>query len=182
MKKQIIPLSIFAVLIAFLGIGLTLNPKEVPSPLIGKPAADFAIDDLLTGENITKQRLMGKPWVLNIWASWCSSCRQEHELLVELSQKYPVRIVGLNYKDLEEEAKLWLTNLGNPYEYTLFDPNGKASIDWGVYGVPETFVIDAKGIIRHKFTGPLTKQSIEKTLVPLLNDLRTSSPFASATP
>lgn len=172
MKKQLIPLSIFAVLIAFLGIGLTLNPKDVPSPLIGKPAAEFKLTELYTGEQVTKQTLAGKPWILNIWASWCTSCRHEHQLLVELSKTHPVTLVGLNYKDLEDEAKLWLKELGNPYQYTLFDPAGKAGIDWGVYGVPETFVIDGQGFIRHKFTGPLTKTSIENELIPLLERLK----------
>lgn len=172
MKKQLIPLSLFAVLIAFLGIGLTLNPKEVPSPLIGKPAGEFQLPELFTGEMVSPKSLQGKPWIFNVWASWCTACYQEHKLLVEFSQKHSTVVVGLNHKDLDEEAKRWLKDLGNPYDYTLYDPEGKAAINWGVYGVPETFVVDAQGIIRHKFTGPLSKQSIKNELLPLLKALQ----------
>jgi len=168
MKKQLIPLGIFAALVAFLAIGLTLDPQKLPSPLIGKPAAEFDLPELYTQEPFSPSQLQGKPWILNIWASWCVSCRQEHKLLVDFSKGNQTIIVGLNYKDTPDEAKAWLKELGNPYTITVEDPQGKAGIDWGVYGVPETFVIDARGIIRHKFTGPLTKKRLREELLPLL--------------
>lgn len=172
MKKQLIPLGIFAVLIAFLGIGLTLNPKEVPSPLIGKKAPNLKLQQLESNEIFNTQKLIGQTWVLNIWASWCTSCRQEHKLFNQLAEKYPVTLVGLNFKDQNDYAIQWLQELGNPYQTVLHDPQGKSGIDWGVYGVPETFVIDDQGIIRHKFTGQVTKESIENTLVPLLQKIK----------
>lgn len=172
MNKQMIPLVIFSALVAFLAIGLTLDPKDVPSPLIGKPAANFSLQKLYSDDVFSPNELKGEPWILNIWASWCVSCRQEHTLLVDLAKEHPITIVGLNYKDTPEEAQSWLKELGNPYQVTVQDPNGLAGIDWGVYGVPETFVMDKEGIIRYKFTGPLTKQRINETLLPLLSELK----------
>lgn len=171
MKKQSMPLIIFGVLVIFLAIGLTLDPKEVPSPLIGKPASEFSLPELYTQEPFSPTQLQGEAWILNIWASWCVSCRQEHELLVEFSKENPTKIVGLNYKDTTDEAKAWLKELGNPYQITVEDQQGRAGIDWGVYGVPETFVIDKAGIIRHKFTGPMTKKRIKNELLPLLAEI-----------
>jgi cytochrome c biogenesis protein CcmG/thiol:disulfide interchange protein DsbE len=171
MKKQMIPLSLFAGLVIFLAIGLTLDPKEVPSPLIGKPAAKFSLERLYSETAFSPSELKGQPWILNIWASWCVSCRQEHKLLVNFSKQNSTTIVGLNYKDTPEEAKAWLKELGNPYQITVQDPKGRAGIDWGVYGVPETFIMDANGIIRHKFTGPLTKDRVKNQLLPLLKQL-----------
>jgi len=179
MKKQMIPLSIFAALVIFLAIGLTLNPKDVPSPLIGKPAAEFKLKQLGSDEPFSPSQLKGKVWILNIWASWCVSCKQEHKLLVDLSNnevlKNQYALVGLNYKDTTTEALDWLQKYENPYHFVVEDPNGRAGIDWGVYGVPETFVIDKEGIIRHKFTGPLTKTLVKETLIPLLKELKGSS-------
>jgi len=172
MKKQLIPLGIFAILIAFLGIGLTLNPKDVPSPLIGKQAPTLELQQLKFNKSFNTHDLLGEPWVLNIWASWCTSCRQEHKLFNQLAKQYSVTLVGLNFKDQEDYAKQWLKELGNPYKLVLHDPEGKSGIDWGVYGVPETFVIDHLGVIRHKFTGPVTKELIETTLVPLLEQIK----------
>ncbi|MBO1927000.1 DsbE family thiol:disulfide interchange protein [Thiomicrorhabdus sp. 6S2-11] len=168
MKKQSMPLIIFGALVIVLAIGLTLDPKDVPSPLIGKPASEFSLPELYTQEPFSPTQLKGEAWILNIWASWCVSCRQEHEVLVEFSEKYPTKIVGLNYKDTPEEAKAWLKQFGNPYQITVEDQQGRAGIDWGVYGVPETFVIDKKGIIRHKFTGPMTRKRVNDELKPLL--------------
>jgi len=172
MNKQLIPLSLFAGLVVFLAIGLTLDPKEVPSPLIGKPAAEFSLDRLYSEKPFSPSELKGQPWILNIWASWCVSCKQEHKLLVNFSKTNNTTIVGLNYKDTPIEAKAWLHELGNPYQITVKDPNGRAGIDWGVYGVPETFVMDSNGIIRHKFTGPLTKKRINNVLLPLLKEMQ----------
>lgn len=171
MKKQMIPLSLFAGLVVILAIGLTLDPKSVPSPLIGKPAAQFDLPRLFSHESLTAKQLEGQPWILNIWASWCVSCKQEHQNLMAFASKHPTTIIGLNYKDTPNEAKAWLTALGNPYTFVVQDTNGQAGIDWGVYGVPETFVIDQQGIIRHKFTGPLTQQHINEELIPLLKKL-----------
>ncbi|BBP46684.1 thiol:disulfide interchange protein [Thiosulfatimonas sediminis] len=175
MKKQSLPLIIFGALVVILAIGLTLDPKAVPSPLIGKPAAQFSLPELYTQEPFSPTQLKGETWILNIWASWCVSCRQEHEVLVAFSQKNTTKIIGLNYKDTPDEAKAWLKEFGNPYQITIEDAQGRAGIDWGVYGVPETFVIDAQGIIRHKFTGPMTQQRVDKELLPLLAQIAQES-------
>lgn len=167
-----IPLTIFSALVVFLAIGLTLDPKEVPSPLIGKPAADFQLKQLNSEERFSPADLKGQVWILNIWASWCVSCKQEHKLFVDLAAKHPVTLVGLNYKDTSEEATAWLNKYKNPYKIVIEDPKGRAGIDWGVYGVPETFVMDKQGIIRHKFTGPLTKKRVKEELLPLLEELK----------
>ncbi|WP_178863690.1 DsbE family thiol:disulfide interchange protein [Thiomicrorhabdus cannonii] len=171
MKKQWLPIAVFSLLVAFLAIGLTLNPKAVPSPLIGKPAPDFTLPLLNQQTAFSPQQLRGQVWLLNVWASWCSSCQQEHRLLVRFAQNRTLTMVGLNYKDTPNEAQAWLDALGNPYSFVVEDQNGQAGIDWGVYGVPETFVVDAAGIIRHKFTGPLTQQRLDNELLPLLNTL-----------
>lgn len=175
MNKNLIPLGIFSALVAFLAIGLTLNPKDVPSPLVGKPAASLNLPQLESGELLAKDALKDQIWILNIWASWCLSCEQEHQVFNALAQKIagqPIKLVGLNYKDTPLEAKAWLNKLGNPYHIVLEDLQGKATIDWGVYGVPETFVIDQQGIIRHKFTGPVTQEAVDNTLIPLLISLK----------
>lgn len=174
MNKQWLPIGIFSLLVAFLAIGLTLNPKAVPSPLIGKAAPDFALPLLQTHQTLSTRDLRGRVWLLNVWASWCRSCQQEHALLVRFAQNRTVTLVGLNYKDTPLEAQAWLEALGNPYAYVVQDQSGQAGIDWGVYGVPETFVIDANGIIRHKFTGPLTQKRLDDELIPLLQTLEES--------
>ncbi len=168
MKKQLIPLSIFTALVIFLAIGLTLDPKAVPSPLIGKPVPDFKLKRLESDQPITPERLKGQIWILNVWASWCESCKQEHQVLLDLSRQSSVTLIGLNYKDTEQEARNWLARYGNPYQMVLQDPNGQTGIDLGVYGVPETFIIDTQGIIRHKITGPVTETYLRETLLPLL--------------
>jgi len=169
----LIPLGVFVLVVVLLGVGLTLNPREVPSPFIGKPAPAFAVPQLHNpGESLSSDTFRGQVSLLNVWASWCVSCRQEHPLLVELSQSGQVPIYGLNYKDERGAALGWLQRLGNPYRASAFDADGRVGIDWGVYGVPETFVIDRKGIIRHKFTGPLTREAIDGTLLPLVRQLQ----------
>ena len=155
MLRRFMPLIIFGVLVVFLGIGLTLNPREVPSPLIGKPAPAFNLPLLMSDGNFSEQDLKGKVTLLNVWASWCFACRQEHEVVKYLSRQ-GIRIVGLNYKDEPEDAKAWLARLGNPYEVIAVDYDGRIAIDWGVYGAPESFLVDEQGIIRHKVIGPLT--------------------------
>ena len=171
MKKQMIPMLIFAVLVAFLAVGLTLDPEKVPSPLINKKAPTYQLPELYTQESVHDGDLLGSPYVLNVFASWCVACEHEHALLVDFTAKYDVSLVGLNYKDENDAAQLWLKEKGNPYSLILQDKTGATGIDFGVYGVPETFVIDAKGFIRHKFTGPLTQETINKGLIPLLERL-----------
>ena len=161
--KYLAPLALFAVLLGFLAVGLNLNPREVPSPFIGKPAPAFdlpRLDD--PARRITNQDLAGKVWILNVWASWCVACREEHPVLVEFARRGLVPIYGLNYKDERSNAIEWLSRLGNPYEASLADTDGRVGIDFGVYGVPETFIIDKQGVVRFKQIGPVT--AIWKTL------------------
>ena len=173
MSRYLIPLGLFAALVVLLGIGLTLNPREVPSPLIGKPAPEFDLPTVMDpNRRISRESLLGKVYLFNIWASWCASCREEHPLLVELSRKGVVDIYGLNYKDRREDAQRWLNYYGNPYVASGADIDGRVGIDWGVYGVPETFVIDAKGMIRYKHIGPLTSEALEEEILPLVKKLK----------
>jgi len=168
----LIPLAAFAVLAVFLGRGLSLNPREVPSPLIGKPAPTFTLTRLNDAATSVKSAdLQGKVWVLNVWASWCGPCRDEHPLWVEFARRSKVPIVGLNYKDQRANALNWLRQLGDPYAMSLFDGDGKVAIDWGVYGVPETFVIDRQGIVRFKHVGPVTPEVLGGKIEPLLKSL-----------
>jgi cytochrome c biogenesis protein CcmG/thiol:disulfide interchange protein DsbE len=173
MLKYLIPLVIFVVLGVFLAIGLKLNPTEIPSPFLGKPAPAFSAATLDNPQQQLKPAdLQGKVWLFNVWASWCTSCRAEHPVLNELAKQQAAPIVGLNYKDAREDALAWLNRLGNPYEMSVVDPEGRIGIDWGVYGVPETFVIDKKGVIRHKHTGPVTPETVQQTLLPLIAKLQ----------
>jgi len=167
-----LPLAIFAVLVAFLGIGLSLNPREVPSPLIGKPAPAFEVAQLhQPGQSFKPADMLGKVWLLNVWASWCVSCREEHAVLNEFAKTGLLPIVGLNYKDEPTDARQWLAKLGNPYQLSVMDREGKVGLDWGVYGVPETFVIDKKGVVRHKHIGPVDMPSLQQSLIPLIQQL-----------
>ena len=167
-----IPLAVFVALAAFLAVGLTRDPREVPSPFIGKPAPAFKLTQLADEKlAFAPEDMKGKVWLLNVWASWCVSCRVEHPLLVEMSKKNVVPIVGLNYKDGRGEGMQWLQRFGNPYSLSAFDADGKVGIDYGVYGVPETFVIDKTGVIRYKQIGPITPEALEKTLLPLIREL-----------
>lgn len=171
--KFIIPLILFIVLAIFLAIGLKLNPREIPSPFINKPAPLFSAQKLTAPDEIlTTNDLKGKVWLFNVWASWCVSCRDEHPILNQFAQKQTVFIVGLNYKDDPAAAKKWLDILGNPYNVSIMDKEGRIGIDWGVYGVPETFVVDKKGIIRYKHTGPVTQEDIQQTFLPLITKLQ----------
>jgi cytochrome c biogenesis protein CcmG, thiol:disulfide interchange protein DsbE len=176
MLKYIIPLVLFAVLAVFLALGLNLNPRDIPSPLIDKPAPVFSLPILSNPEQrLTNQDLQGKVWLLNVWASWCVSCRSEHPVLNQLASKNVVTIVGLNYKDDPQDARQWLAQLGNPYNVSIMDVEGRTGIDYGVYGVPETFVIDKKGVIRFKFTGPVTARDVEQTFLPMVKQLQSES-------
>ena len=170
--KFLVPLAVFLLLAVFLAIGLTRDPREVPSPFIGKPAPGFALAELReAGRTFKPEDMKGKVWLLNVWASWCVSCRVEHPLLVDMSRKGLVPIVGLNYKDKRDEGLQWLTRHGDPYMLSAFDVEGRVGIDYGVYGVPETFVIDKQGVIRYKQIGPITPEAMEKTILPLIRKL-----------
>jgi cytochrome c biogenesis protein CcmG/thiol:disulfide interchange protein DsbE len=170
--KYLIPLAIFAVLVGFLAAGLKLNPREVPSPLIGKPAPGFELTRLdVPDQKLRRDELLGKVWVLNVWASWCAPCREEHPLVMELARRKLAPVYGLNYKDTRPAGMAFLTQLGNPYEASLFDADGRVGIDYGVYGVPETFVIDKQGTIRFKHIGPLTLDVLDGKITPLLKEL-----------
>ncbi len=173
MTRYLAPLGIFLVLVVFLAIGLRLNPREVPSPLVGKPAPYFELATVKDPERkVGLADLKQDVSLCNVWASWCVSCRQEHPLLVELARRKLVAIYGLNYKDTREDALDWLRRLGNPYAASAFDADGRVGLDWGVYGVPETFIIDHKGTIRHKHIGPITPDAWEETILPLIQQLR----------
>jgi cytochrome c biogenesis protein CcmG, thiol:disulfide interchange protein DsbE len=175
MKRFLLPLGIFIGLLVFLAIGLRLNPREIPSPFIGKPAPAFNLTQLHEpGKSISPQDMAGQVWLLNVWASWCVSCRQEHPVLMDFAKSNVVPIIGLNYKDGREDGTGWLRQFGNPYALSAFDNDGRVGIDYGVYGVPETFVIDKRGVIRMKYTGPLTPEAINQKLLPLIKELKSA--------
>ena len=168
-----IPLVIFIVLVAFLWVGLGRDPREVPSPLIGKPAPAFRLAQLHeTGKTLSKEDLKGKVWMLNVWASWCVSCRVEHPLLVQLAKAKVVPVYGLDYKDKPDDGRSWLAQHGDPYTASIVDQDGRVGIDYGVYGVPETFVIDKAGVVRYKQVGPLTADALQKKILPLVTELQ----------
>ena len=176
--KFFIPLAAFGVLVALLMFGLNNDPKAIPSPFIGQPAPAFELPRLYKPEQtISTEDMKGQVWVLNLWASWCVSCRAEHKVLSRLIAAKKIPTIGLNYKDYGTEdygddALKWLATLGNPYYAVAVDTNGSAGIDWGVVGVPETFVMDKKGIVRYKFTGPIYDAAVEEILIPLIDKLR----------
>jgi len=171
--RFILPLGAFLVMVIFLAIGLKLDPHEVPSPLIGKPAPAFTLPQLHEPQKtFSPADMKGKVWLLNVWASWCASCRQEHVYFTEFARANPsVNLMGLNYKDESDAAMQWLARLGNPYKISISDKDGMAGLDWGVYGVPETFVIDKKGIVRHKQTGPVDLTILQTVITPLIEKL-----------
>ena len=169
---HLIPLALFVSLLVLLGVGLKLNPREVPSPLIGKPAPAFTLPELDRPNAVFSHKdMLGKVWVLNVWASWCAACRDEHETLLTFSKTGRVPVLGLNYKDERADGLRWLNQFGNPYERSLYDHEGVVGIDYGVYGVPETFVIDKKGVIRYKRIGILTPELLRDSIVPLIKEL-----------
>lgn len=167
------PFGIFVVLVAFLWIGLSHDPREIPSPLIDKPAPQFRLAKLETpSESLGTSDLKGTVWMLNVWASWCVSCRVEHPLLVQLAQQKLVPVYGLDYKDKPDDGRAWLAQHGNPYAASIIDADGRIGIDYGVYGVPETFVIDKKGFVRYKQIGPLTPEALQSKILPLVRELQ----------
>ena len=170
--KRFLPAIIFILLAVLLGIGLTLDPKKVPSPLIGQVTPVFELPKLKQPDvSINTEVFKGKVSLLNVWATWCVSCRAEHEVLTAIANTGKVEIYGLNYKDEREAAKRWLKVYGDPYIASGFDQDGRVGIDWGVYGTPETFLIDQQGIIRHKVIGPITTKIWQKELLPMISKL-----------
>ena len=173
--RFVLPLLVFIVLLGFLWRGLSLNPREVPSPLIDKPAPSFQLARLdQPSKAVSEKDLRGQVWLLNVWASWCVSCMDEHPVLLDFSKRNVVPIYGLNYKDNRDAALAWLTQHGNPYAVSLSDPEGRVGIDYGVYGVPETYVIDKAGVIRYKRIGPVTQEVLAQKILPLVKELQGS--------
>jgi cytochrome c biogenesis protein CcmG/thiol:disulfide interchange protein DsbE len=172
MKKFLIPIGIFALVGYLLYYGLGLDPRKIPSPLVNKPLPAFSLPSLDNPEKIlTNADLRGHVVMVNVWASWCVACKEEHPVLVELAGRKQVPIIGLNYKDTRAAALSVLRGEGNPYDTVLVDASGRTGIDWGVYGVPESFIVDKQGIIRYKQIGPITPEVWEKTLWPLIRNL-----------
>lgn len=162
----------FALLVALLAVGLRLDPRTVPSPLIGKPAPAFELPLLAAPDKTFSQKDMaGQVWILNVWASWCPPCLVEHPVITKLAQSGIAPVIGLNYKDTREDALPWLKRNGDPYRLSVFDAAGRIGIDYGVYGVPETYVIDRQGVIRYKHIGPVTPEVAEKKIAPLVKEL-----------
>lgn len=168
---KFLPFVVFAALVGFLYKGLALNPSEVPSPFIGKPAPQVQGALLNSGQDFDTASMKGQVWILNVWASWCRECAYEHPLFVDLAKTKEVPIVGLNYKDQTADANQWLARFSDPYSHIIEDQAGNIGLDWGVYAVPETFVIDKKGIVRHKVIGPVTPDMLVEKIIPLLDDL-----------
>ena len=174
--RFLIPLGIFLVLVAFLGIGLTLNPRDVPSVLIDKKAPEFTLPDLFDpNKQVTSAAMQGKVWLLNVWGTWCPECWREHAFLNHLAKNENVQIVGIDWRDDTEGAKTFLQQKGNPFVAVGVDPQSQAVMDWGVYGAPETFLIDKKGFIRWKHTGAVTPDLWRTELKPLLDKLENES-------
>ena len=171
--KFLIPLVLFIGLVVFLAIGLNRDPHEVPSPLINKAAPAFEIPQLAqASKTFSPASMKGQVWILNVWASWCVACREEHPVLVELGKLQVAPIIGLDYKDKRDDAMAMLARQGNPYSLSAFDANGRVGIDYGVYGVPETYVIDKAGVIRFKHIGPITMELLNQKIIPLLGELK----------
>ena len=192
MNRFLWPLIGFVVLVVLLAVGLNLNPRDVPSPLVGKPAPMFSLARIdAPQQNFSPKEMLGKVWLLNVWSTWCVSCRQEHPVLVEMAKNPAIALVGLNYKEVRgdgaidsdklsaaDEQKLainrangWLRKHGDPYALSVLDLDGRVGIDYGVYGVPETYVIDKAGIIRMKHTGPISPAIFSGKILPLVAEL-----------
>jgi cytochrome c biogenesis protein CcmG/thiol:disulfide interchange protein DsbE len=161
----------FLALVALLFAGLYLNPREVPSPLVGKPAPAFNLPRLASSERFSPADMRGKVWLLNVWASWCVTCREEHPVLVDFAKTKRTPLIGLNYKDQRDDALKWLGRYGDPYQFSIVDADGRIGIDYGVYGVPETYVIDRAGVIRFKQIGPVTPELLKGKILPLIAEL-----------
>jgi cytochrome c biogenesis protein CcmG/thiol:disulfide interchange protein DsbE len=194
MKKFLIPLGLFFGLVIFLALGLQRDPHEIPSPLINKPAPAFSLPTLdPTAGAFSPADMQGRVWLLNVWATWCVACRQEHPLLVDFAQRHQVPIVGMSYKEIQpqdaqaqsmdataklqfarERSQVWLSRYGNPYVLSVMDLDGRVGIQYGVYGVPETYVIDKQGVIRYKAVGEVTPAILASKVLPLIQKLNAS--------
>ena len=173
MMRFILPFVVFMIMAAFMYVGLSLNPREVPSPLVGKEAPAFTLPQLHEpSKQFSPQDMKGKVWLFNVWASWCTACEGEHPLFMELARQNIVPIYGMDYKDKREDGEAWLRRHGNPYALVVSDIEGRVGIDYGVYGVPETYLIDKQGVIRHKQIGAVTPEILDKTLIPLIKELQ----------
>lgn len=173
--RSLIPLAVFVAIAALLGVGLTLDADEVPSPLIGKPVPAFELPGVRDPQaRVSPADYEGRVWLLNVWGTWCAGCREEHDVLLEAAREHDLAIVGLNYKDERGAAIDWLERLGDPYVASAYDPAGDVGLDLGVYGAPETYIVDAEGIIRHKHIGPLSPTELRETIVPLVRELQPS--------
>ena len=192
MNRFLWPLIGFVVLVVLLAVGLNLNPHDVPSPLVGKPAPTFSLSRLDAPEQkFSPKDMQGRVWLLNVWSTWCVSCRQEHPVLVDMAKSKALTLVGLNYKEVrgdgaldaekiapdaelqlaQQRANAWLSKHGNPYSLSVLDLDGRVGIDYGVYGVPETYIIDKAGVIRMKHTGPISPDVFAGTILPLVVEL-----------
>jgi cytochrome c biogenesis protein CcmG/thiol:disulfide interchange protein DsbE len=173
MKRFLIPLVVLAALLAVLTAGLLHDPRRLPSALIGKPAPEFDLPRLdRPQERLSTRALRGEVWILNVWASWCESCRDEQAPLIELARQQVAPVFGLNYKDDRQSALQWLAQAGDPYTSSIVDRTGQTAIDYGVYGVPETFVVDRAGIVRYREAGPLTRAHVDRVILPLVRKLQ----------
>lgn len=173
MSKYLLPVILFFILTSFLFVGLYRDPTEVSSPLLGKPVPQFSLPRLADSEAVFSQdEFLGKVSLLNVWASWCVACREEHPVLTELAHRHEVILYGLNYKDDTADARQYLIEYGDPYLASAVDASGRVGIEWGVYGVPETFVVDKNGIIRYKHIGVITWRDVEEKLLPLIGQLQ----------
>ncbi|MRD47932.1 DsbE family thiol:disulfide interchange protein [Caenimonas koreensis] len=173
--RFLIPIGLFLVLVVFLALGLQHDPREIPSPLVDKPAPQFKVAQLIAEDKtFSPQDMKGQVWMLNVWASWCVACRVEHPLLMEIGKSKAVPLIGLDYKDTRPAALKFLSQHGDPYTLAIVDTDGRVGIDFGVYGVPETFIIDKQGVIRHKQIGPITEEALQKTIMPLIEKLKKS--------
>ena len=170
-----IPLAVFLVMAVFFAIGLTMNPRDIPSPLIGKPVPEFSLPPVKGGTlGLSTADLRGEVSIINVFASWCVACRDEHPILMGIKEKGLVPLHGINYKDKPDDARAWLDEMGDPYTRIGADISGRVAIDWGVYGVPETFVIDRDGRIVHKHIGAITPKAMRDTIMPIINKLQKS--------
>jgi len=168
-----LPLIVFAVVLGFLLKGLFLDPRKLPSVLIGKPTPDFVLPQVADrAQTFSRAQMLGKVWIVNVWGSWCAACRIEHPLFIELAKLKTVPILGFNWKDQQTDALGWLARYGNPYDISVSDLDGKIAIDFGVYGAPETFIIDKAGVIAYKFVGPVSADVLEREMLPLIKTLQ----------
>ncbi len=174
--RYVLPLLIFAGLVVLFVIGMQMDPRRVPSPLIGKPLPEFDLTQLYDeSQSLANSQFLGEVVLINFWASWCISCRYEHPILLEYARSGNASVYGMNYKDTRKDALEWLKQYENPYKLIAFDPEGRTGIDFGLYGVPETYVVDQKGIIRYKHIGPISREDMDKKIVPLVEELKAQS-------